>query len=192
MEKTYKALKILLLILVFIALLLGARRLYDALGSQVKLDTLLTQSAASTQPTEEEKPEMIVYDIDGNPYKLSDFEGKPVILNFWATWCDFCKLEMPHFEEKYRQYGDEIHFLMVNATDNFFETEEKAFEYISGEGFTFPVYYDSAQTADTYFNLSSFPVTYLLDAQGGIVGWQQGMLTEEMLQTGIDKLLEKQ
>ena len=191
MEKAYKALKILLLILVFVALLLGARRLYDALGSQVELDTLLTQLATAAQPTEE-KPEMIVYDIDGNPYKLSDFEGKPVILNFWATWCDFCKLEMPHFEEKYRQYGDEIHFLMVNATDNFFETEEKAFEYISGEGFTFPVYYDSALTADTYFNLSSFPVTYLLDAQGGIVGWQQGMLTEEMLQTGIDKLLEKQ
>ena len=188
MEKTYKILKTVLLVLVFIALLLGAKRLYDTLGSQVKVNALATQP---TEATEAAEPEMIVYDIDGNAFKLSDFKGKPVIMNFWATWCGYCKLEMPDFEEKYQEYGDKIHFLMINATDNFGETVEKASGYISEQGFTFPVYYDTDQIAGRYFNLSSFPVTYLLDAQGYTVAWQQGMLTVEALQMGIDMLLEK-
>ena len=200
MEKTYKALKILLLILVFVALLLGAKRLYDTLGSQVQINALAIQasqpaetvSEESVQATEAAEPEMVVYDIDGNAHKLSDFEGKPVILNFWATWCGYCKFEMPDFEEKYQEYGDEIHFLMVNATDDFGETVEKASGYIAEQGFTFPVYYDTDQIAGQYFNLSSFPVTYLLDAEGEIVSWKQGMLTAEILQTGIDMLLGKQ
>ena len=114
---------------------------------------------------------------------------KPVLIDFWATWCGYCKLEMPDFEEKYQEYGDKIHFLMINATDNFGETVEKASGYISEQGFTFPVYYDTDQVAGQYFNLSSFPVTYLLDAEGRIVAWQQGMLTAETLQQGIDMLL---
>lgn len=186
MEKAYKILKTVLLVLVFIALLLGAKRLYDTLGSQVEVNTLATKP---TDATEAAEPEMIVYDIEGNPHKLSDFEGKPVIMNFWATWCGYCKLEMPDFEEKYQEYGDKIHFLMINATDDFGETVEKASGYISEQGFTFPVYYDTDQTAGQYFNLSSFPVTYLLDAEGRIMAWHQGMLTAEMLQSGIDLLL---
>jgi thiol-disulfide isomerase/thioredoxin len=196
MEKIYKILKMVLLALIFVALLLGAKRLYDTLGSQVKVNALATQpTAAAEEPAEVmdatavAEPEMIVYDIDGNPHKLSDFEGKPVILNFWATWCGYCKLEMPDFEEKYLEYGDKIHFLMVNATDNYGETVEKASNYIMEQGFTFPVYYDTDQTAGQYFNLSSYPVTYLFDAKGEIVAWQKGMLTVETLQTGIDMLL---
>lgn len=200
MEKAYKTLKLVLIALIFVALLLGAKRLYDNLGSQVQTNALAIQASqtAETVPettaevaetTEAERPEMIVYDIDGNAHKLSDFEGKPVILNFWATWCGYCKMEMPDFEDAYRTYGDEIHFLMVNATDSVGETVEKASGYIMEQGFTFPVYYDTAQTAGQYFNLSSFPVTYLLDAEGEIVAWQKGMLTADILQTGIDMLL---
>jgi len=194
MEKTYKALKIVLLVLIFVALLLGARRLYDSLGSQLQPDTLVTQSA---QPEEEggageteSAPDITVYDIDGNAHKLSEFRGKPVILNFWATWCGYCKMEMPDFDKAYQQYGDEIHFLMVNVTDGVQETVEKASEFIAEQGYTFPVYYDTDQTVAANYNISGLPVTYLLDAEGKPVAWQQGMLTAEMLQSGIDMLLD--
>ena len=198
MEKTYKALKMVLLVLVFAALLLGAKRLYDTLGSQVQMDTLMTQPAQTEAAGEEEavqaeteaaSPEMTVYDLEGNAHQLSDFRGKPVILNFWATWCGYCKMEMPDFQEKYEHYGEDIHFLMVNVTDGVQETVEKASAFITEQGYTFPVYYDTDMLAALNYNISGLPVTYLMDADGGIVAWQQGMLTADTLQKGIDMLL---
>ena len=190
MEKTYKILKMVLLALVFVAVLLGAKRLYDTLGSRMQMDTLMTQPAQTdAAEATEAAVELTVYDIDGNLHSLSDFQGKPVILNFWATWCGYCKMEMPDFEEAYQQYGEDIHFLMVNVTDGVQETVEKASAFIAEQGFTFPVYYDTDMTAALSYNISGLPVTYLLDAEGGIVAWQQGMLTAATLQSGIDMLL---
>jgi len=197
MEKTYKILKMVLLILVFAALLLGAKRLYDTLGSQMQMDTLATQATQSAQPAEAEEtepakqpaPDFTVYDVDGNPHKLSDFRGKPVILNFWATWCGYCKMEMPDFDEKYGAYGDQVQFLMVNVTDGSQETVEKASAYVAEEGYSFPVYYDTGLEAASAYNTSGLPVTYFIDAEGYFVAWQQGMLTADTLQQGIDLLL---
>lgn len=190
MEKTYKILKIVLLVLIFAALLLGATRLYDTLGSQVQMDTLGTQTAEeNAEPAKEAAPDFTVYDIDGNAYKLSDFRGKPVILNFWATWCGYCQVEMPDFEEKFKQYGEDIHFIMLNVTDGAQETVETASSFIAEQGYTFPVYYDTDLAATSAYNSSGLPVTYFIDAEGNFVAWQQGMLTAETLQIGIDMLL---
>lgn len=194
MEKTYKILKMVLLALVFAAVLLGAKRLYDTLGAQVQMDTLGTQATRSaeesdTEPVKQTAPDFTVYDIDGTAHKLSDFRGKPVILNFWATWCGYCEAEMPDFEEKYQQYGDQIHFLMVDVTDGAQETVEKASAFVADRGFTFPVYYDTELQAASAYNTSGLPVTYFLDAEGYFVAWQQGMLTADTLQKGIDMVL---
>ena len=193
MEKTYKILKMVLLVLVFVALLLGAKRLYDTLGAQVQPDTLMTQPEAleGTEATEEAQPaaDITVYDLAGNAHSLSDFRGKPVILNFWATWCGYCKQEMPDFEEAYQKYGEDIHFMMINVTDGFQETVETASAYVAEQGYTFPVFYDTDQSAARNYNLSGLPVTYLLDGEGKLVAWQQGMLTAATLQSGIDMLL---
>ncbi len=204
MEKTYKILKIVLLALCFVALLLGANRLYDQLGSRVQMDALVTQSTQAPQPdsgepgntepgsTEPEKqaaPDFTVYDGDGNAHKLSDYRGKPVILNFWASWCGPCKSEMPDFDEKYQQYGDEIHFLMVNLTDGSRETVDTASAFLEKQGYTFPVYFDSDMDAAMKYGISAVPVTYLLDKDGYLVAWGQGALSAEALQSGIDMLL---
>ena len=134
-------------------------------------------------------PDFTVYDVQGQAWQLSDFRGKPVILNFWATWCGYCQAEMPDFEEKYQQYGDQIHFLMVDVTDGEQETVEKASAFIAERGFTFPVYYDTELQAASAYNTSGLPVTYFLDAEGYFVAWQQGMLTADTLQKGIDMVL---
>ena len=192
MEKTYKALKMVLLVLIFVALLLGAKRLYDTLGSHVQMDTLATQStqaAEGTEPAKQAAPDFTVYDADGNAHKLSDFQGKPVILNFWASWCGPCKMEMPDFDEKYQAYGDQVHFLMVNLTDGSQETVETASGFIAEQGYTFPVYFDSDQSGAIAYGVNAVPVTYFLDAEGGFVAWQQGMLSADTLQKGIDMLL---
>ena len=194
MEKTYKILKMVLLALIFVALLLGAKKLYDTLGSQVQLDTLATQptqavEAEGTEPEKQLAPDFTVYDLEGNPHKLSDFQGKPVILNFWASWCGPCKMEMPDFDEKYQAYGDQVHFLMVNLTDGSQETVETASKFITDQGYTFPVYFDTAMEGAIAYGVNAVPVTYFVDAEGSFVAWQQGVLSAENLQKGIDMVL---
>ena len=183
-----------LLVLVFVAVLLGANRLYETLGSQVQLNTLATQptqpaSADSTEAASQTVPDFTVYDAESNAHKLSDFRGKPVILNFWASWCGPCKMEMPDFDEKYQAYGDQIHFLMVNLTDGSQETVETASAFISEQGYTFPVYFDTAMEGAIAYGVNAVPVTYFVDAEGNFVAWQQGVLSADTLQKGIDLLL---
>ena len=193
MEKTYKTLKLVLIALVFVALLLGAKKLYETLGSQVQLDTLATQPTQAEQAEETQKqlaPDFTVYDVDGNPHKLSDFRGKPVILNFWATWCGYCKMEMPDFNEKYQAYGEDVHFLMVNVTDGNQETVEKASAFVAEEGYSFPVYYDTTLEAAMSYPTSGLPVTFIIDAEGVVIAWQQGMMNAQTLQKGIDMVLK--
>ena len=195
MEKAYKTLKLVLIALIFVALLLGAKRLYDTLGSQVQLDTMVTQAtqaveAEGTEPEKQLAPDFTVYDLEGNPHKLSDFRGKPVILNFWATWCGYCKMEMPDFDEKYKQYGEDVHFLMVNVTDGNQETVETASAFVAQEGYSFPVYYDTTLEAAMSYPTSGLPVTFIIDAEGAVVAWKQGTMTAENLQKGIDMVLE--
>ena len=134
-------------------------------------------------------PDFMVYDIGGNQHKLSDFQGKPVILNFWATWCGYCKMEMPDFQEKFETYGEDIHFLMVNMTDGMQETVEKASGYVEEEGFTFPVYYDMDLEAARAYQVSSLPITFFVDAEGNHVAYRRGAVNKELLQAGIDLLL---
>jgi len=107
---------VLLLILVLVLLLAGASFLYAKLSK----DTAPEQMAVTEQPEETTQPDIppapdfTVYDMDGNEVHLYDFVGKPVVVNFWASWCGPCKSEMPDFEEKFGEYGDEIVFMMVN------------------------------------------------------------------------------
>ena len=199
MEKTYKFLKLLIWVLAFTVVLVGAWVLYNSLSAQMELPGLATQavretasagnSTEETQPPREPAPDFTVYDLEGNPHRLSDYRGKPVILNFWASWCGPCKSEMPEFQEFYDTYGENIHFLLVNLTDGFQETVDSASGYIAQQGYTFPVYFDTDVDAAMVYGVSAVPVTYFLDADGCFVAWAQGALSADMLQQGVDMLL---
>lgn len=195
MEKTYKLLKLLVLVLAFAVVIAGAYLLYNRLSGEVSLGGLASApqstqaSGDETEPAPPQAPDFTVYDKDNNPVKLSDFRGKPVILNFWASWCGPCVSEMPEFQEFYDQYGEDIHFVLVNLTDGSQETVETASKFVSDQGYTFPIYFDKDLDAAAAYAVNAVPVNYFLDAEGYLVVWAQGALTGDMLQQGVDKLL---
>ncbi len=129
-----------------------------------------------TETVEYGAPNFTVYDKDGNKVELWDFVGKPIILNFWASWCGPCKNEMPHFEEAYKANPD-LEFIMVNSND----TVSDAQKLIENNGYTFPVYFDMDNDAAIKYGISAFPTTMLIDRNGDPIGYVTGMLTEEAL-----------
>lgn len=71
-------------------------------------------------------PDFVVTDTDGNAVTLSQFFGKPIVLNFWATWCMPCVYELPDFEEAFREYGDRVVFMMINQTNGYSDTFQES------------------------------------------------------------------
>jgi len=193
MEKTYKILKLLIWVLAFAVVIVGASVLYNNLSSRMEIGLATTpvetEGTGETEQQASAAPDFTVYDLDGNVHKLSDFKGKPVILNFWDSWCGPCKMEMPDLEKAYQEYGDQIQFMLVDLTDGSQETVEKASAFIKEQGYTFPVFYDTAMEGAYTYGVSGIPVTYFISAEGVFVAYYQGAMTEEILQQGIDMLV---
>ena len=149
-------------------------------------ETSENDSAAESELTL--APDFTVYDLEGNEVHLTDFFGKPIIVNFWASWCGPCKMEMPDFDVAYNTYKDDIVFLMVNMTDGSRETIEVASEFIANSGYTFPVYYDTQYSAAITYSVASLPTSYFLNEKGELVAHAKGAIDAETLQRGIDMI----
>ena len=176
-------------LLVLVLAVAGA--LYTNLSSRVEMGGLATEPVETVQSQGDSEdypaPDFTVLDWEGNPRKLSEFVGKPIVLNFWASWCGPCKSEMPDFDSAHQKYGDEIHFLMVNCTGGR-ETMDSAKAFIEDAGYRFPVYFDTTYEAASLYGASSIPLTYFIDAEGNLITYGMGALSADLLQTGIDMI----
>ncbi len=176
--------------LLFLAgLIAGATVLYNNLSEEYSGGNIMDTPTeeASGENNEFTAPDFEVLDASGNKVKLSDYKGKPIVLNFWATWCYYCKVEMPDFDRAYKNYSD-VQFMMVNATDGVQETMETAKAYIEKEGYSFDVFYDVNMDAVSSYYVTGFPSTFFIDEKGNLIARGSGALDYESIVRGIEMI----
>ena len=162
-------------------------------------------SATKPEPTKPEptKPEptqpapnadlaadFTVLDKDGKQTRLSDHFGKPLVVNFWASWCGPCCNELPVFDAAAKAHAGDIEFMMVNLTDGYSETIEGVDAFLTETGYTFPVYYDTEGSAAIAYSIRPIPMTVFIRADGTVLDTHIGSMDEATLQSYLDRLAE--
>ena len=167
-----------------VALLLGAWIGYKLLPKiyAPEEQELPTQNASTAS-------DFTVLDEKGRAVRLSDHFGKPIVLNFWATWCGPCQMEMPAFDKLAKTYGGEVTFMMVNLTDGSRDTVEGAKKFIEESGYTFPLYFDTTLAAANTYQAYSIPMTVFINARGEVVQSYTGAMSESTLEHYIKNIL---
>ena len=133
-------------------------------------------------------PDFSLVSLDGTRVKLSDFRGKAVLLNFWATWCSPCRVEMPWFAELQKQYGkDGLVVLGVAMDDSEPATIAK---FASEVGVNYAVLLGTNQVSDDYGDLQYLPTTFYIGRNGAIVDKMTGLLGRGEIETAVKKSLD--
>lgn len=135
----------------------------------------------------------------GNLHTLSDYKGKVVFLNFWATWCPPCRSEMPHIQELYQQYGENSGDLVILGISNpktaanpqaQDKSPEEITAFLKENGYSFPSVFDETGEVFTNYYISSFPTTFMIGKDGNIFGYVSGALTKDMMLNIIRQTME--
>lgn len=145
----------------------------------------LSQAEAATTAA----PEWQLNDPDGQSVKLSDFKGKVVILDFWATWCPPCRAEIPGFIELQKRYSGQGLTVVGVSLDTAGASVVKSF--IKRVGMNYPVVIGNEKTAADYGGITAIPTTFVLDRNGNIVTSHQGFASQVVFESEIRPLLEQ-
>ena len=144
---------------------------------------------ATAAPKKNTAPDFTVLDSYGSSVRLSGKFGKPIVINFWATWCSPCRQELPDFNRLYSEYGDRVTFMMVNLTDGLRDTVEGTKSFVAQNGYTFPVYFDTSSSGANAYGVSSIPQTTFIDRNGNVYTTRIGSMNESTLRGYLDALL---
>ena len=130
-------------------------------------------------------PEFELLDLAGDRVKLSDFIGEPVVINFWATWCGPCRIEMPALEARFKEY--EASGLKILAVD-FDESDEKVRKFGDELGLTFTILLDPGANVQKLYRIRADPTSFFIDREGVIQVQHFGAMTEEQLDANLAQI----
>ena len=186
-NKSKQILKTVLSVAAFAILIVGTYFAYNALTGARDADNL--NAGDGEMNIADSAYDLALTDYDGNEVRLSDLKGKPIVLNFWASWCPPCKSEMPHFEKVYKELRDDVHFVMVNCVGSKeSETVKTAKAFIEKEGYNFPVYFDMTNQSYSKYGASTIPMTFFIDSEGNIKLYSKGAISENNLRVAIESV----
>ena len=159
------------------------------------------EDADSAQDEEDSDQTTRAYEFEltdqfGNTHKLEDYKGKVIFLNFWATWCGPCRNEMPEIQKLYEEYaaqGDSAEVAIIGVAGPGMGGEgskEEITAFMEENGYTYPVLMDETGEMFSYYGISAFPTTFMIDREGNVYGYVSGQLTEDIMRSIIDQTLE--
>ena len=176
--KSYKLLLILAIAGLVLALAIAGLLLFKGNATE--------PSSQSSSLIKEAAPNFTVALLDGKNFQLSDYKGKPVMINFFASWCLPCREEIPAIEKIVSTYKPKgVVFLGISTDD----TEVKANDFIKKYGVSYSIGLDKSTAIQKSFGLYGIPTTYFIDKQGIVNYFHSGAVTEDLLQNELDKLL---
>lgn len=134
-------------------------------------------------------PDFRLESTDGTQVRLSDYKGKAVFVNFWATWCEPCKVEMPYMEAAYQaREGEEFEILAINIA----QSQLEASSFAKRHELSFPIILDRDRSVVNLYGVSGLPASFFIDADGTVVAHHVGPLTETLLAGYIETMLDPQ
>lgn len=170
--------------------------------SDAAADNETAGSSDTSGENQEEKtpaPDFTLVDQFGETHTLSEYKGKTVFLNFWATWCPPCRQEMPDIQALYETYGGNEEDLIVLGVANpktedhpynQDETQDKVTEFLSDNGYSYPVVMDTTGDIFSTYGISSFPTTFMIDKEGKVYGYVTGAITADIMESIVKQTME--
>lgn len=150
-------------------------------------DSLSALAAEGAPKPGTSSPDFTLTGLDGKSYQVGGGREKPLLLNFWASWCDPCKEEAPALADLASKYSEKLDVYAVNVTQ--YDKIDKVKEFVETYNFTFPVLLDEKEEVFRKFNGAAFPTNVLIDKNGVIQELVIGALSAEELEAKIRKLL---
>lgn len=128
-------------------------------------------------------PDFELKNLSGERVKLSDYMGKKVIVNFWATWCPPCKAEIPDLQRYYTEAGDEVQILAVNI-----DPQNDVKKFVADTKVTFPVLLDDKDSVNRLYKILSIPTTYFIDEEGIVRNKYLSVISIEKIREYVDHM----
>lgn len=187
-------------LMIFMGILMLTGKMNAVSGALSSTET--QEEATETEPEEEEEAaeevktipaiDFTLKDQYGNTHTLSDYKGKTVFLNFWATWCSPCRAEMPDIQKLYEEFQQEdVVILGVAAPGLGREKSEEGIKgFLEENGYTYPVVMDTEAEAFQAYGINSFPTTFMIDKDGNVFGYIPGQLSEETMRDIIRQTVD--
>lgn len=152
-----------------------------------------TESEAESAEVNPAAPDFTLVDQYGNEHTLSEYKGKTVFLNFWATWCPPCRSEMPEIEALYERYGKNEEDLIVLgiAAPNIGRegSAEDITEFLEENDYTFPVVMDEGGAYSMQLGIRAYPTTFMIDQDGNIFGYLESAMTGEIMESIVQQTM---
>ncbi|PLR84579.1 thiol-disulfide oxidoreductase [Bacillus canaveralius] len=133
----------------------------------------------------EKAPDFVLTDINGEKHRLSDYQGQGVFLNFYGTWCKPCEKEMPYINNQYNHFKDDgVQVLAVNVG----ESKLAVNKFVEKYNLDFPNVIDEDGQVQSAYGINPLPATFLIDAEGTVIKYHTGELTESMVKNFMEQI----